>query len=341
VVTEHEAWLNLAIEDPIDPGLPICDAHHHLWNCPNDRYLVRELMHDIGEGHNIVQTVFIECNTMYRKDGPPELRPVGETALVRRITTRSASRPCGQTKVAAGIVGFANLLLGDAAVPVLEAHIEAGKGRFRGVRFSAAWDEREELKLSSNPPKGLLMDLKFREGFACLQKFSLSFETWVYQTQLMELVDLAKAYPDTPIIVNHLGGLLGVSVSPYTEKREEAIQEWKRGTAALAACPNVYMKLGVGGVPLRGFGWHKRITPPASVELSEVMAPYVHWCIEQFGVDRCMFESNYPVNKVVYSYTVLWNAFKQITKGFSVEECNAIFHDTAVKAYRLASVHKG
>ncbi len=336
MVTEHEAWLNLAIEDPIDPELPICDTHYHLWDLPGDRYLVKELMHDIGESHNIVQTVFIECNTMYRKDGPPEMRPVGETEFVQSITTQSMSRTSGKTKVAAGIVGFADLLLGDAVAPVLEAHITVGKGRLRGIRYSAAWDEREELKSASNPPKGLLMDSKFREGFALLQKYCLNFETWIYQTQLMELVDLAKAFPETRIIVNHLGGLLAISVSPYTEKRKEAIREWKNGTAALAACPNVHMKLGIGGLPLRSFGWHKRDRPPASLELSEVMAPYFHWCIEQFSVDRCMFESNYPVNKITYSYAVLWNAFKQIARSFSREERNSIFHDTAVKVYGLA-----
>ncbi len=337
--TEREAWLMLTIEDPMDPELPICDPHHHLWDHPNDRYLLEELLQDTGGGHHIVQTVAVECGSMYRKGGPKEMQPVGETEFVQGIAAQSASGQYGMTTVAAGIVGFADFTLGAAVAPVLEAHISASRNRFRGIRF-------REIRHTS--PKGLLLDPKFREGFACLQKYNLSYDALVYRPDLMELVDLARVFPDIPIIVNHTGGPRGTV--PYTgkreevfqeRKREEVFQEWKRGIAALANCPNVVMKLGGLELPLCGVGWHERAIPPSSAELAEDMAPYYRWCIEQFGVDRCMFESDFPVGKRSYSYTVLWNAFKRISEDFSPEERGALFHDTAVKVYRLAINKRG
>lgn len=331
--TEHEAWLKL--EDPINPELPICDPHVHLWDYGKNhipayaihapRYLLEELLEDIGGGHHIVQTVFVECKTMYRKGGPQEMQPVGETEFVQGIAAqKSGSRQYGMTDVAAGIVGFADLTLGAAVAPVLEAHIAASENRFRGIRHIS--------------PQGLLLCPKFREGFACLQKYNLGFDALVYHPYLMELVDLARAFPDIPIIVNHTGGPLGTE--PYNGKREE-FQEWKRGIAALANYPNVVMKLGGLGQSSTGFSWHERAIPPSSVELAVAMAPYYRWCIEQFGVDRCMFESNFPVDKMSYSYTVLWNAFKLISEDFSPEERAALFHDTAAKVYRLATNKRG
>ncbi len=333
MATEHEAWLNLTVEDPIDPDLPICDPHHHLWDRPNDRYLLEELLKDTGGGHRIVQTVFVECQSMYKKDGPEEMRPVGETEFVQSIADQVARGQYGVTAVASGIVSFADLALGAAVAPVLEAHIAASKNRFRGIRHISTWDASPDIISFRHPPKGLLLDSKFREGFACLQKYDLSFDAWLYHPQLMELVDLARAFPDISIVVNHIGGLLGTG--PYDRKSEEVFNDWKRGIAALATCPNVVVKLGGLGMPRSGFGWHEQAAPPASTELAETMAPYYCWCIEQFGVDRCMFESNFPVDKISYSYTVIWNAFKRLSKDFSPQERAALFHDTAAKVYRL------
>jgi len=338
MVTEHEAWLMLTTEDPIDPGLPICDPHHHLWDHPGNRYLIEELLQDTGGGHNIVQTVFVECRSMYKKDGPDEMRPVGETEFVQGIAAQSASGQYGTTRVAAGIVGHADLTLGAAVAPVLEAHIAASSNRFRGIRHSSTWDASADVRSYMNPPKGLLLDPRFREGFACLQKYSLSFDAWLYHPQLTELADLARAFPNVPIIVDHIGGLLGIG--PYAGKREEVFQQWKSGIDALASCPNVVVKLGGLGMPLCGFGWNERATPPNSTELAEAMAPYYQSCIEQFGANRCMFESNFPVDKVSYSYTVMWNAFKRIAKDFSPKERAALFHDTAVRVYRLTIDHE-
>ena len=264
------------------------------------------------------------------------MQPVGETEFVRGVATQSASEQYGMTSVAAGIVGFADLTLGTAVEPVLEAHIEASRKRFRGIRYISIWDASTDIPTHS--PKGLLLDPKFREGFACLQKYNLSFDAAVFYPQLTDLVDLARAFPNTPIIVNHIGGLLGIG--PYSMKREEVFQEWKRGIITLATLPNVVMKLGGFGMPLFGFGWHERSRPPNSTELAEAMTPYFLWCLEQFGVNRCMFESNFPVDKQSYSYTIMWNAFKRISKDFSPRDRAALFHDTAAKMYRLGTNHE-
>jgi len=342
MVTEHEAWLRMTMEEPIDPELPICDPHHHLWDWPtrrdrpNNRYLLEELLQDIGEGHNIVQTVFVECRSMYRSCGPQEMQPVGETEFVQGIAAQSASGQYGATRVAAGIVSHADLTLGAAVAAVLEAHIAASANRFRGIRHSSAWDASTNIRSYTNRNKGLLLDSKFREGFGCLQKYDLSFDAWLYHPQLPELANLARAFPDTTIIVDHIGGLLGIG--PYAKKREEVFQQWKKGIAELSTCPNVVVKLGGLGMPVCGFGWNERKTPPNSNELAEAMAPYYHWCIEKFGVERCIFESNFPVDKVSYSYSIMWNAFKRICENFSLREKAALFHDTAVRVYRLSNI---
>ncbi|MFC2000999.1 amidohydrolase family protein [Chloroflexota bacterium] len=338
--TEREAWLDLTKEDPIDPEIPICDAHHHFWHRGNHRYFLEELLQDTGGGHHIVQTVAVECRAMYRKDGPPEMRPVGETEFIQGMAAQSASGQYGTT-VVAGIVGYADLTLGAAVAPVLEAQLIAGRNRLRGIRYMTVWDASADIKASAShmaPRPGLIMESKFREGFACLQKYNLSFDAWLYHTQLMELVDLARAFPDITIIVNHIGGPLGIG--PYAGRRQEVFLEWQEGIAALATCPNVTVKLGGFGVPACGSGWSERPAPPGSSELAETVAPYYLWCIKQFGVGRCMFGSNFPVDKSSCSYTVLWNAFKRISKDFSPEASRALFYDTAVKVYRLNDNHK-
>ena len=343
MVTERESWLSMTIEKPLNPELPICDPHHHLWDRParqdrpGNRYLLDELLQDTGGGHNIVQTVFVECRSMYRTDGPPEIQPVGETEFVQGIAAQSASGQYGTARFAAGIVGHADLMLGAAVAAVLEAHIAASSNRFRGIRYSSTWDASTEIGTYMNSRKELLLDSKFREGFGCLQRYGLSFDSWLYHPQLPELADLARAFPDTQIIVDHIGGLL--STGPYAGKHEEVFHQWKSGITELSACPNVVVKLGGLGMPVCGFGWNERTTPPNSIELAEAMAPYYHLCIEQFGVDRCMFESNFPVDKASYSYTVMWNAFKRISEDFSPSEKAALFHDSAARAYRLPGVH--
>jgi L-fuconolactonase len=340
----NESWLKLTPEEPIDPGLPICDAHHHLWDHvnPNDlrpgRYVLDELLRDTGSGHRIIQTVFMECTSMYRKDGPPAMRPLGETEFVNGIAAQSASGQYGPTRAATGIVGFADLTLGASVDPVLEEHVAAARDRFRGVRYISTWHAEAASMGRVNYPKGLLLDSKFREGFSYLQKYGLSFDSWLYFTQLTELADLARAFPRTPVIVNHIGGLLGVG--PYAGKRDDVFNEWKLGMTVLASCPNVMVKLGGLGMVMCGFRWHERPVPPDSIELAGAMAPYFQTCIELFGVDRCMFESNFPVDKLSFSYNVMWNAFKRIAKGFTAKERSALFYDTAVRVYRLPAAFR-
>ena len=320
-------------ERPIDPALPICDAHHHLWDRPNDRYLL-DRFHEEAGGQNIVSTVIVECGERYRTEGPIDLRPVGETEFVEELIAVSGSPSDRSTAVAAGIVGHADLTLGSAVLEVLEAHLAASPERFRGIRHSCCWDDCSEIhKPSTNPTPQLMSDSTFREGLATLQRYDLTFEAWVYQTQLAELQDLARSVPGVLIILNHTGGLLGIG--PYRGRRDALNRAWQQEIAALATCPNVVVKLGGLGMPRCGFGWHARSEPATSAGLAEEMAPYHLFCIEQFGVDRCLFESNFPVDRVSYSYIVLWNAFKRLAENFSPAERAALFHDTAARVYRL------
>jgi predicted TIM-barrel fold metal-dependent hydrolase len=337
MTSAHEAWLALTSEEAIDPALPICDPHHHLWDRPGfviqPRYFLEELLRDAGSGHNIVRTVFVECHAMYRRDGPPEMQPVGETEFVQGIAAQSASGQYGTTAVAAGIVSFADLTLGDAVTPVLQAHAAAGAHRLAGIRHASAHDPSPQISSYRSPPKGLLLDDRFRAGFAQLHKHGLSFDAWLYHPQLPELASLARAFPQTTIVLDHIGGPLGIG--PYAGRRDEVFRDWQASIVELAACPNVVVKLGGLGMTVCGFGWRERDKPPSSVELARACAPYYLFCIEQFGVERCMFESNFPVDKVSYSYNVMWNAFKRITAGFSAGERAALFHDTAARVYRL------
>jgi L-fuconolactonase len=327
---DQSAWLDRTREDPIEPDLPIIDPHHHLWDYPTTRYLLEELLADTGSGHNVVKTVFIECLSMYRTDGPLGLRPVGETEFVNAIADESEDKP---TQIA-GIVGFADLTLADSVAPVLAAHIGAAGGRFRGIRHAASWDADSSIhNAHTHPPRGLLLDAGFRRGFAQLHKHDLNFEAWIYHTQLGELADLAHAFPQTTIVLDHVGTPLGIG--PYAGEKEAVFEEWKRGIAEVADCENVVVKLGGLGMKVCGFGWHRRDKPPGSEELARAMGPYYLYCIERFGVDRCMFESNFPVDKPSGSYAVLWNAFKRITEKFSASERSALFHDTAAKVYGI------
>lgn len=329
-MTDQSPWLSRTIEEAIEPDLLICDPHHHLWDYPGNRYLLDEFLMDIDAGHRVTKTVFVECLQMYRSDGPEELAPVGETEFVERISGKE------ETRVAAGIVGFADLTLGSAVQPVLEAHRQASK-RFRGIRFASAWDQSEKIRdAHTKPSKDLLQSRTFREGLACLSEFGLSFDAWLYHPQISELADLAKAFPDLTIVLNHVGGPLGIG--PYADKRDEVFALWSNNIAELAKCANVFVKLGGLTMTMSGFGWHKRDVPPGSIELSEAMAPYYQSCIDSFGVERCMFESNFPVDRASCSYTVLWNAFKRLTQGYSQTERSALFHDTAARVYRLDSV---
>ena len=332
MTSQRDSWLAQSVEEPLEPELPICDPHHHFWDRAGNRYLLDQLAKDLGGGHNIEQTVFIECGSMYRARGPEELRSIGETEFVHGIAAQSASGQYGPTEVAAGIVANANLMLGAAVAPVLEAHL-AASSRFRGIRFTCSWDADPAASPPSSRTPGMLLDSRLRDGIACLQKLGLSFDALVYHSQLEELADLAAVFPDTTIILNHIGRPLGNG--RYTGQREEVFSNWQRGITAVAACDNVVVKLGGFGNLISGYDWHQRPVPPDSEELARTITPWLTFCIEQFGPQRCMFESNFPVDKESYAYTTVWNAFKRLSQGFSAAERAAMFQGTAVKAYRL------
>jgi predicted TIM-barrel fold metal-dependent hydrolase len=328
-------WLASRREDILEPGLPIVDPHHHLVDRENTgRYLLPELLADTGSGHNIVATVYLEWLSMYRAAGPVEMRPVGEVEFANGVAAVAESGTFGKTKVCAGIVAYADLMLGAQVERVLEAMIMAGGGRFRGIRYISASHPDEAARGSSiNRPAGLLMNGKVREGFSRLHPLGLSFDAWMYFTQLGELVDLARAFPETPIVLNHVGGAIGIG--PYAGKRDQVFSEWKSRIEELARCPNVSVKLGGLGMRLFGFDVHAGELPPSSEQLAQAWRPYIETCIAAFGPNRAMFESNFPVDKGSGSYHVFWNAFKRIAGGASADEKTALFSGTASKFYRL------
>ncbi|MCY4095771.1 MAG: amidohydrolase family protein [Gammaproteobacteria bacterium] len=330
---EPSEWLDQVQEDILEPDLPICDPHHHLWDHPQSRYLLDELLADTGSGHNVVSTVFMECGSMYRAEGPESLRPVGETEFVNGIAAMSASGGYGDSRACAAIVSYADLNLGAGAGEVLDAHMSASH-RFRGIRHASGWDASETVRNSHTAPtEGMLSDATFREGFAELSKRNLTFDAWLYHPQIPELTDLASAFPDTTIIFDHFGGPLGIG--PYEGKRESIFGKWKEDVAELSRCENVVAKLGGLVMPINGFGFHKRPTPATSDELVDATRDYYLHMIEHFGPDRCMLESNFPVDKASCSYAVLWNSFKKLTSVFSASERGSLFHDTATRVYRV------
>src|SRR5437764_15029763 len=328
-------WLAKRQEDILEPELPIVDPHHHLVDRTNTgRYLLPDLLADIGGGHNITATVYLEWLSMYRGDGPVAMRPVGEVEFANGVAAIAASETYGKTKVCAGIVAYADLMLGAQVEEVLEAMILAGGGRFRGIRYISASHPDEAARGSSiNRPSGLLLTGKVREGFAGLHPLGLSFDAWMYFTQLGELVELARAFPETPIVLDHVGGPIGIG--PYAGKRDEVFAEWKRSIGELARCPNVHVKLGGLGMRLFGFDVHTGELPPSSEQLAALWRPYIETCIEAFGPERAMFESNFPVDKGSGSYQMFWNAFKRIAQGCSAAEKTALFSGAASKLYRL------
>ncbi len=323
-------WLARHVEPILEPDLPIVDPHHHLWVRPGNTYLFPELLEDIDSGHNVTATVFAECHSMYRADGPEALRPVGETEFVTGVAAMSASGGFGPARVCAAMFGAADLTLGAPVQEVLEAHLAASGGRFRGIRFSTAWDD--QVRAVAPRPR-MTQEPAWREGYARLGALGLSFDAWVYHPQLGEIADLAAAFPATTLILNHVGSpILG---GPYAGRREEVFAAWRVGMAELARHPNVVVKLGALPIRLPGHGGGARDLPPSSEEVASAWRPYIETSIELFGADRAMFESNFPVQKRWCSYQVVWNAFKRLASGASTDEKTALFGGTARRAYRM------
>lgn len=333
IFTPNAAWLAKAADEPaLEPDLPIIDTHHHLWERPNFRYFLHELLEDLDCGHNIVATVFEECHAMYRADGPKHMRPVGEVEFVRGIAAMSASGKYGSTKVAAGIVGKADLALGDAVEEVLTAQIEAGGGRFRGVRDSGNWDA-DPIIGNGAPGPGRYLEASFGRGLDRLAALGLTLDAWTFHTQLDDVLHLATAHPDAGIVLCHCGGPLGYG--PYAGKTDEVRAVWLDRMTEIAKRPNVVVKLGGMMMRLAAFDYGKEPAPPSSKLLADLWRPYIEPCIELFGPDRCMVESNFPVEKMGIAYGPLWNAFKRITSGATGTEKAAIYSGTAKRIYKL------
>jgi predicted TIM-barrel fold metal-dependent hydrolase len=330
----REDWLAQYSEEIIDPARRIVDPHHHLWDRDGQHYMIEQIAADIASGHNVIATVYVDCRSMYRSHGPEAFRPVGEVEFANGVAAMAASGGYGPAAICAGIVSHVNLLLGEAARPVLEAEIVAGNGRFRGIRHSSAWDADASVAgMYATRPKGLLLDPVFRKGFACLAPLGLSFDAWLFHPQIGELADLARAFPDTRIVLDHCGGPVGVG--SYANRRAEIFPVWKASIEEIAKCPNVSVKLGGLAMRLLGYDFHERPVPPSSEDAAKAWRPYIETCIEAFGPARAMFESNFPPDKGQCSYQVIFNAFKRLAAQYSEAEKTALFSKTAADFYRL------
>lgn len=338
--TDLQGWLDQISEEIIDHDIEIVDPHHHLWPGPSrtdevsaeNRYLLEDLWKDTESGHKVSKTVFVECGQGYFESGSDAMKPVGETKFVCEVSEEAkADKSKAQIK---GIVGHADMMLGSSAREVLEAHLEEGKGRFKGIRHGASWDESEEIRNShSNPIRHIYLNDTFQKGIEQLDALNLTLDAWNYHKQIKELTDLAKCFPNLKIVQNHFGGPLGIG--PYKSKREEVFSEWKDSISELSERENVYIKIGGLAMPINGWGWHKRELPATSEELVENHEKYYLHSIKSFGVKRCMFESNFPVDKRSISYAVLWNGFKKVVRDFSTEEKEYLFFKTAADFYSL------
>ena len=334
VMNPDPAWVARHSEAALEPGLPIVDPHHHLWQRTGNDYLFHDLLADTRTGHNIVGTVFVDCHSMYRKDGPAEMRCIGETEFANGVAAMSASGLYGNLRACAGIVSHVDLRLGARAGAVFDAQIAAGNGRFKGIRHQTGWDADPGIRNSrTDPTAELTRDRTWREGFAELARRNLTFDAWLYHPQLAEIADLADAFPDTPIVLDHVGGPLGYA--SYARRHDEVRTAWKKSMVELARRQNIVVKVGGLGMAMGWFDFYKQPSPPDSQALADAFKPWVETCIELFGVERCMFESNFPVDKITSGYGVLWNAFKRLAAKASAGERTALFSGTASRVYKL------
>ena len=331
-------WLDLNLEESIEPELPICDPHHHFWDLRSERtpygkYLLNELLSDFKD-HNIKSTVFIEARAMYNINLEKSYQSVGEVEFVQGLSAASASGIYGNSRAAAAIIGHANLNLGSKVKPILESLVAASPNRFRGIRHIVAKDDDPKVVMRQvYDLKEQMTTKNFIEGAKVLADMGLTFDSWMYFHQLPELLNLAKKVPELEIVLDHVGGLL--QVGRYSTIKKEVKEIWKKNISDLSECPNVKIKLGGLGMPIFGYDWHERDIPIGSDDLAFDMAPILDFCIEKFTPERGMFESNFPVDKVSFSYNILYNAFKKYSKDFSKSERAAMFHDNAVKFYKI------
>jgi predicted TIM-barrel fold metal-dependent hydrolase len=325
-------WLETSQEVVVDPDIPIVDPHHHVLDMPTHRYMFEDVLEDFGSGHNVVASVYVQCNSMYRASGPEEMKSVGETEFVNGIAAQSASGKYGPTRVFAGIVGSTDLRLGSAVEPVLEAHIRAGGNRFRGIRPTIVWHEDPDVR-PIDIDGHLLVEPKAKEAIKSLERMGLTLDAWAFFTQLEDTLEICRLFPDLTVIVDHTGGPLGFG--PYEGRRDEFFGVWRERIETIASCPNAYMKIGGLGMRYAGFNFNTLPQAPSSDMLVQAWKPYVESCVEAFGPSRCMFESNFPIDKGMFSYQVVWNAFKKLSSQYTLEERLRLLGGTAAAAYRL------
>ena len=334
----RQEWLNQHIEDPISPNIPIIDPHHHLWDVGFGRYYIEELLEDINSsGHNILSTVYImsSSNTkIYSKDGLEEFKPLTEIEFATSEGKRADLIPNNRVKVNASIVGSVDLTYGNKLQPVLEKAVNISEGRLKGIRMLLA--SHTDPRISSGAVKsdlGLMLHPNFIDGAKCVQDANLSLDFWIYHTQLNEMEKIARALPDLTIILNHIGG--PIHIGEYEGKQAATHREWRSAMMRLSRIPNINVKLGGLGMAVNGAKFHNSKFPPNSVQLSDVWKPWIYETIDMFGFDRCMFESNFPVDKGSCSYGALWNAFKILAKDMSDDEINKLFSKNAAKIYKI------
>lgn len=333
-----ETWLQLGHEEPLEPGTPIVDPHHHLWDRGGHTYLAPQFAQDVA-GHRLLASVYVECLWQYSQDGPQHLRPAGETAAVARLAQAHADGDqdgnggAGEPAIAAGIVAYADLSLGDAADAVLDAHAAVADGRLRGVRYCTAIDADPTIHASYPAHPGMLRESRVQAGARRLALRGLSLDVWVYFHQLGDVAALARACPGLTIVVDHAGGVVGIG--RHADRRDEVFASWREGLRTLGAMPNVVLKFGGLAMPLAGFGWRHLPQPPASDLLADAWRPYFETCLEVFGPGRCMFESNFPVDRSACTYTGLWNAFKRLAAPLTPGERSALLSGNAQRVYRI------
>jgi len=329
-IQQWEQWLGLYQEEALMPDLPLVDAHHHLWDRGGHTYLPPQFRQD-AQGHKVEASVYVECLSGYRDSGPEHLRCVGETETLMRVL--SAPEPGAALQVCAGIIGRADLAQGDALDEVLDAHEHSAGARFKGIRYVSAWDADPAVHGAYSTHASMLTEPAVHAGARQLGARGLTLDLWCYFHQLDDVAALARACPDASLVLDHCGGPIGSG--PYAGRRAEVFQRWQQGMQALGVYPNVHVKLGGMAMAVAGFGWRERAVPPSSIDLAQAWQPYVDACLESFGAGRCMFESNFPVDRTGCSYGVLWNAFKRIAQGLSQTERHALCAGTARRVYRL------
>ena len=327
----HSEWLNQHTEEIIDAERPIIDPHHHLW--PGEsQYLLEDLWDDTSSGHNIKHTVFIECTQEFLTSGPEHLKPVGETIFVKKIADEAKKEP-SKSQIS-GIVSHADMTLGEGINEVLDLHFQYGESLFKGIRHAGGWDPHENMRNSHHSPsKDMYLSDVFNQSLKILGEKDLVFEAWQYHHQINQVAEIADRNENLTIILNHFSGPIGIG--PYEGKEDDIFKVWQKDIKELSKRPNVLAKLGGLAMPVNGFKFHEQETPATSDQMVERQKRYYLECIESFEPSRCMFESNFPVDKQSISYHVLWNFFKKISENFSEDEKNSMFYGCAKKAYSI------